>query len=1019
MILLARNIAVVTAVENIPGLSDGDYGLGVSVSDCGDSATGCVIKIPTVNPMSHPFAYATHRVAVKTSHYMGYSLTVFTYGTQTTDGSMYGQQPGNFIRPVQDGGNLTAGSWGYIADSQLGDYSVGDRWHNAPRDGYGREIIDNRGWQPGDDGVDERYITYGVNIGWGNRSDSYTAHVRYDVTPQEPSTPAILQLRSGDKCEIGTDCVLSFTGIKLGDVDSVGVDFNGDSALGEMEICNELTVNTQYQYDASCTLPDFDYSKVGNVVNADEYGGVFNLILRNCDGATMNTGHQITYYYQPRIDSVEVLNSDSNDTLTIKDSVGVIDMVSTDSASMMLTDDGDVYLWGNTPLYDGNNLIFDKTMAPTMVKLPDLTNTDRIVDIDTYGNSYYAVSEKGYVYAWGDNSAEQLPLQDNHVGWFTQPVASSYYGPKQTGYKRFARQIAVGNQFGITLNTSESGQLMSSWGRNDLKQLGQDDTNTTFVPGTVVQDSKYRPVVGESYADIIAGKAHALALTSYGRVLSWGAHGEASGGDNRLGFKTEDDAGHPHDITYDDGDKDKNYLRTAYRDEGKTFIDIAVGDNFSMALAQGSEGDDNTYLYTFGADDMGQLGNGNEANGHKAFDITEYFNLGDDKIVGITASGKSAAAWTSGGKVYVWGDNTNGRLGIIGDCIVTAPTLAEVLHNYHVDDVVLGAVNYAYASDGRIIAWGGSYGDDVLSWATGDITDWLANPAYLIKVTGQYLDLGATDIWVDLNDNGLMDEAERPLVKTCDATGCYLQISTLGVGNGDIGANGYSIRAITAGNTNHAGVSNDNVKLKVTKELAGSAAKVTVEKPIIRRQTKSGDVDNDPETEVPSIEDAGEMVDANTDKDKMSSNNDANNADDANDTDDEVGVNVNNGESSGDDADESDDLDKSNENNDQPECECAANDGRELIYECVGNEQCKYACDSNDNDGNVDHDAGKLASACTCADDGLDVDKLLIDDYNDKNLVNSISNGTQVQLIDSRRKGCLNGIGSVDVDNQP
>ena len=1031
LVLCLTNSCFVVAADNLieafpPGIDEGD--LGLEIIDGGDHDNDLIL--PSANPSNKPFVYADHKIRVLSKYRIGYDLSVIA----TTDGEdgidnrvMHGQTMNSVIRSTNDG-MLANNSWGITTVSPDAEST---NWRGF-NDGSVQVLLKNRGELSQSDTPDisETDVYYGVKIDYSTLADTYSTAVKYTLSQQIPDTPAVIKL---DRLEyaIGDDDTdnrtVHLTGVRFDMVAGVGVDFNGDGEINDGEGCTDwLRENGNSTNDATCNLPVFDFQHVNstNVPGADEMGGVFNLLLKDDTSRIVPSGHQITYRYQPRIDSVEVLNSDGNDTLVIKDSVGIVDMVSTDSASMVLTDDGDVYLWGNTPLYDGNQKIFDKTMAPMVVKFPDLTHTDSIIDIAGYGKSYYAISHQGYLYAWGDNSARQLPLQDSHVSWFAQPAASSYYGPKQTGYKRFARQITAGNQFGATLNTPESGQLMSSWGRNDLKQLGQDDTNTTFVPGAVVQDSKYRPVVGESYVDIIAGKAHVLALTSYGRVLSWGAHGEASGGDNRLGFKTEDNAGHPHDITYDDDDKDKNYLRTAYRDEDKTFIDIAAGDNFSMALAQGQEGDDKTYLYTFGANDMGQLGNGGGTNEHRAYEITNKFALVDgEQIIGITASGKSAAAWTNNGRVYVWGDNTNGCLGVVGGVIINTPT--QVLAGYSIDGIVLGAVNYAHTTAGRVISWGGNYGSGFLTGANGDITDWLTHPTYLIKVTGRYLNLLATDIWVDFNDDGVMNEAEQPLVKVCDSTSCYLQISTIGVGDGDIDPNGYSVRAITAGGTNHAGMGNDNIKLNVTRKLARNTARVAVEKPIIKRQAKSNDVDDGSEAEVSSIEDVDEAAD--TAVDRVSSGDDMGGADDTDNTSD-VQADVNDdGNSSGgvgdnnSGTDKDDGLDESNDDNNtaQSGCESTANDDCHSASECVervDDEQCEYVCIC-DSDVGANHDSSKTAGACMRTEDDLSADGFLTDGYVAKNLAGGLGGSAQIQLVDGCRKGCIDGVSGINVDD--
>ena len=1018
---LCSNLVKISLASVIPGI--GDYGLGISVSN--DK-----VILPDANPLSRPFVYATHKVSVKSPYHMGYRLTVLTYGTQTVGGSMYGQQ-GNFIRPVQDGKNLAPDSWGYtISDSQSNEHTINDVWRNVPQDGYGREISSDHGWQPGDDNIDEQYITYGANIGWNNHPDSYVANIKYTVTPQEPTAPAILRIDDGGDCLIGEACQLQLTGVQLEKINRVGVDFNGNDSVDDVEACSKWTIDPQYQYTASCELPQFDssYIDANNVAGADEFGGVFQLLIDSNDG-TMNSGHQITYRYQPRIDSVELLNSESGDTLKIKDSVGVIDMVSTDSASMMLTDDGDVYLWGNTPIYDGSQKVFDKTMTPMTVKFPDsgLTHTDPVTSITGYGKSYFAVSHQGYVYGWGNNSEHRLTLGDDSE-WVALPKASAYYNSNENN--RQARKLSFGDGFGVTINKPKESdyEWMSSWGKDDQMQRGNDEkgdgaVGESWMVGSVARGSYPLDIEsGEQFVDVAAGKAHTIVLTNKGRVYTWGAHGAPNGavGDDRLGWSTSNDAARPHDITK----QGNEYLSIPYHDEDKTFIDIAAGDNFSMALAQGQEGDDKTYLYTFGANDMGQLGNGGGTNEHRAYEITNKFALVDgEQIIGITASGKSAAAWTNNGRVYVWGDNTNGCLGVVGGVIINTPT--QVLAGYSIDGIVLGAVNYAHTTAGRVISWGGNYGSGFLTGANGDITDWLTHPTYLIKVTGRYLNLLATDIWVDFNDDGVMNEAEQPLAKVCDSTSCYLQISTIGVGDGDIDPNGYSVRAITAGGTNHAGMGNDNIKLNVTRKLARNTARVAVEKPIIKRQAKSNDVDDGSEAEVSSIEDVDEAAD--TAVDRVSSGDDMGGADDTDNTSD-VQADVNDdGNSSGgvgdnnSSTDKDDGLDESNDDNNtaQSGCESTANDDCHSASECVervDDEQCEYVCIC-DSDVGANHDSSKTAGACMRTEDDLSADGFLTDGYVAKNLAGGLGGSAQIQLVDGCRKGCIDGVSGINVDD--
>lgn len=1032
-VVLCGNLVKISLASVIPGI--GDYGLGISVSN--DK-----VILPDANPLSRPFVYATHKVSVKSPYHMGYRLTVLTYGTQTVDGSMYGQQ-GNFIRPVQDSKNLAPDSWGYtISDSQSNEHTINDVWHNVPQDGYGREISSNYGWQPGDDNIDEQYITYGANIGWSNHPDSYVANIKYTVTPQEPTTPAILRIDDGGDCLIGEACQLQLTGVQLEKINRVGVDFNGNDSVDDVEACSKWTIDTQYQYTASCELPQFDssYIDANNVAGADEFGGVFQLLIDSNDG-TMNSGHQITYRYQPRIDSVEVLNSDSNDTLTIKDSVGVIDMVSTDSTSMMLTDDGDVYLWGNTPLHDGNNWIFDKTMAPTMVKLPDLTNTDRIVDIDAYGNSYYAVSRQGYLYAWGDNSARQLPL-DNNSGWIVSPSKSGYYDTNKDN--RQANMVIVGDGFGATVDAprSDDDKNMSSWGANNHGQLGRNSINDgTWMVNTVAEGS-YPLIDGEEFIQADAGKANVIAVTDAGRVFTWGEYGGKESDEqygNRLGFKATEDARRPHDITFSDGshnnDLGYNYLRAAYHDESKRFIQVAMGDDFAIVLARDRYDDNKRFVYTIGSDNMGQNGDGFYGEpGCWAHDITGQF--GGKVVVGFSTNGQSAAAWTSSGQLYVWGDNLGGKLGAV-DNVLYAPV--AVLGDYSIDKVALGGINYARTTNGRLLAWGGENNDGsfINQYGVADITNKLAHPSYHIKVMGQNLD--KSDVWLDFNRNEIMDENEKPLAKNCISTNtCYLQVST------DNAAVGEGYQVVTT--TPHGG-----------RYLSGdSGAVMNVEYSTARRHEErpndeplldvNGDefVKNNSLTSMQSKPSNAMATDKDSGEDDSSvlegedDNVDVTN----NDISADPGDSSNNatGEVDSESTKDGDDLGSGQEANDNVSddkvdsggCVCVTSgdastdsdtgrdyDGETIDCECDD----KLSGDSSKCGGMItDADCGEdmcdsldKTNLCRCTNNSA-LDKLEAN-VDDDNLSVNISSGAQIQLVDGRRKGCFDGVGSVNVDD--
>ena len=445
----------------------------------------------------------------------------------------------------------------------------------------------------------------------------------------------------------------------------------------------------------------------------------------------------------------------------------------------MLADDGAVYLWGDTPLYDlSGHKIFDTTDAPVIVEgFPDVTSVDHLMGIAANGRSYLATSNQGYIYGWGDNSGFRLPIDDNS-DWVYKPRQSRYYN---LGSDNRQSQMAVlGDGFGVSVDAvrARAKKNMSTWGVNTNGQRGDEHTDIGSKVVNDVSDGSYPLNVDkdEKFVQVAAGAAHAIATTNAGRVFTWGAFG---GNDGRLGFNTNSDAVRPHDITKPDSSGD--YLSDLYHDEHRRFIQVAAGDNFSVALAV-DEITDQTFLYTFGANDYGQLGVGGLAK--NGANLVMQSKNSTERIVGITASGKSVAAWASDGRLYVWGDNNGGKLGIAGGEVINKPT--QILGEYQITDVALGRTNYVVTTDNRILAWGGQ------TLGIVDITNQLTHPAYLIKITGKYLD--RADLGVDFNNNGAIDSGEKPLVRSCTANGCYLLVSTASMTN----PGNYQVIATTA-----------------------------------------------------------------------------------------------------------------------------------------------------------------------------------------------------------------------------
>eukprot|EP00762_Andalucia_godoyi_P006694 ANDGO_06176.mRNA.1 Ultraviolet-B receptor UVR8 len=223
------------------------------------------------------------------------------------------------------------------------------------------------------------------------------------------------------------------------------------------------------------------------------------------------------------------------------------------------------------------------------------------------------------------------------------------------------------------------------WGSNKHGQLAlpTDPCNgTVFTPHKVTWFSER----GLRVRSVACGLNHTIAAASDGEVYVWGdnTHGylglgvdppaSASG---IVATPTLIDVLHDRDITY-----------------------LCAGAYHSCALS--SEGD----MYTWGAGENGQTGH-NECRDLPYPKIVR--GVAGRPVAFCAAGGFSTAAITTEGKMYTWGHNAFGKLGLANDGgeIVRLPTLCRTLASKSVRMVSLGAFGgAAVTKTGDLYTWG-------------------------------------------------------------------------------------------------------------------------------------------------------------------------------------------------------------------------------------------------------------------------------------------------------------------------
>ncbi|MCF7930801.1 MAG: InlB B-repeat-containing protein [Acholeplasmataceae bacterium] len=196
----------------------------------------------------------------------------------------------------------------------------------------------------------------------------------------------------------------------------------------------------------------------------------------------------------------------------------------------------------------------------------------------------------------------------------------------------------------------------------------------------------------ETIVNLSLGLFHSAALTSYGRVFTWGQNNYGQLGDGTLMNRYK-----PVDIT-------QNFnLR-----EGEVICEISFGASHSSALSSDGR------IFMWGNNSNGRLGDGTTTNRYLPVEISYNLNLEiADKVTNIAMGGSHSAALTSNGKVYMWGDNYYGKLGFGTNDDSSHSTPIEITSNFHLSgedkifSISLGEnFSSAISIDGRVFTWG-------------------------------------------------------------------------------------------------------------------------------------------------------------------------------------------------------------------------------------------------------------------------------------------------------------------------
>eukprot|EP00898_Chlorokybus_atmophyticus_P004696 jgi/Chlat1/5227/Chrsp33S05078 len=242
-----------------------------------------------------------------------------------------------------------------------------------------------------------------------------------------------------------------------------------------------------------------------------------------------------------------------------------------------------------------------------------------------------------------------------------------------------------------TIAISKQRRQVYSWGWGDFGRLGHGNSSDVFIPQPVQLFS------GIPISNIVCGDCHCMALTPSGVVYSWGRNQNG-----QLGIGNTMDQATPTIIPYFK-DKPVAFMgcgaehSVAADTSGKVYGNLGLGDRedrHTPHSVPGMEGEnikivacgwrhtiavtESGSLYTFGWSKYGQLGHGN-FDDHLTPHVLEALRA--ERISQVAGGWRHTVALTDEGKLYSWGWNKFGQLGVGNNDDQCSPQLVSTLAN--------------------------------------------------------------------------------------------------------------------------------------------------------------------------------------------------------------------------------------------------------------------------------------------------------------------------------------------------
>jgi alpha-tubulin suppressor-like RCC1 family protein len=281
-------------------------------------------------------------------------------------------------------------------------------------------------------------------------------------------------------------------------------------------------------------------------------------------------------------------------------------------------------------------------------------------EISSLSTHTLSINSSGRVYATGDNSIGQLGI-GNSTGSYCNFILTCNLSCL------IFNKVSTSNISSKAI--TDDGKLYS-WGGNTSGEVGAGNFTSPYCLPVLICPSLV-------FCQISSGQFHSLALTNDGKLYAWGFNGNG-----RVGVGTTTTC----------------YCSPVLLCNSLTFCFINAGLEHSFAITNDGK------LYVWGNGASGRLGNGGSVNVLCPTCIASALNISK-----VSGGANFSLALTQDGKMYSTGANQWGQLGLGVSCVVTPSVCNFTLINCNLIfcKIETGSISaFSLTNDGKLYSWG-------------------------------------------------------------------------------------------------------------------------------------------------------------------------------------------------------------------------------------------------------------------------------------------------------------------------